>query len=431
MLYRTLLAVWIVLVSIALANGEPRPPIEPPLRTVDVNVSVKVLQPTETRDGDSPSTPQFPPVEDLPVVKTLPNPWEFFDGRPPVTTYEEWDLRREEMKALLQHYECGHMPPLPSGTTGKITYSGSRFGGKATLYEADVTMGPKGSVSGTVTFMVPSGKGPFPVILYTAYNHNRQAVVESKPFIEKVIDRGYIAAEWYCYEYDEDKGRGQVKDAFPSSDCATLMVWAWAGSGCVDYFRSLPYVDPDKIVLTGNSRRGKATLLAGAFDDRIKMVVPSCSGAGGDPLFRYQGSGSETLEAIVKRFPYWFHPRFADFINKENQLPYDHHFLRALVAPRAVLGIDGSKDNWANQEGSQESCRAAQPVYDWFEVGNRNGWYQHDGGHGYFEDDWYTTCDFADLIFHGKKPTSGKQFDQLIYPPQKLFRWTAPARPSR
>jgi hypothetical protein len=48
-------------------------------------------------------------------------------------------------------------------------------------------------------------------------------------------------------------------------------------------------------------------------------------------------------------------------------------------------------------------------------------------GHGIGEDDFFTILDFADKIFYGKKPASGKTFDQIGNPDLVGFEWKAPA----
>lgn len=45
----------------------------------------------------------------------------------------------------------------------------------------------------------------------------------------------------------------------------------------VDYLQSRPEVDPDRIGITGASGGGNQTMYAGAFDDRFRCVVPTCS----------------------------------------------------------------------------------------------------------------------------------------------------------
>jgi len=369
---------------------------------------------------------QFPQVESLPAVEELPDPWLFFDDSNRAVTLEDWEVRREEMKQLLEYYEYGQAFPIDYNTIGEVTSAASRFGGKAVFYDADLSMGPEHSVNGTLRYLIPSGgQGPYPVILYTKYRPG-DSDLESV-FMENVIDRGYMVAEWYVYEYDgDDNQAGPVQQAYPQYDGATLMAWSWAASAIITYLSSLDEVDTNRIIMVGNSRRGKTTLVTGAMDERIDLTVPSCSGCQGFPLFRFYGAGACHLSKPATQFPQWSNDRFKEFIDKETLLPFDQHFLGVLVAPRALLAVEGSTDENANQEGSQESYRALLHVYEWFDAVDRIGWYEHTGGHGFFEDDWYTMMDFADKVFEDKTPASGKVFDKLVYPPQDLHSWTAP-----
>lgn len=55
-----------------------------------------------------------PPVslEDLSVVEQLPDVMRFADGRA-VSSPDDWIVRRKQIKAMVQYYEYGHLPPRP------------------------------------------------------------------------------------------------------------------------------------------------------------------------------------------------------------------------------------------------------------------------------------------------------------------------------
>ena len=146
---------------------------------------------------------------------------------------------------------------------------------------------------------------------------------------------------------------GPAQAAYPDHDWATLAVWAWGAMRAVDYLITLPQVDPRRIVITGHSRSGKAALLAGALDERIALVAPQGSGCAGAASYRFHGAGAETLADVTRNFPYWFVPRLPAFAGKEERLPFDQHFLLALVAPRPLLTIDAEGDAWASPYGRQ------------------------------------------------------------------------------
>lgn len=127
----------------------------------------------------------------------------------------------------------------------------------------------------------------------------------------------------------------------------------------------------------------------------------------------------------MKAFPYWFHPRLQDFAGREERLPFDQHFLMALVAPRALLITSALGDVWANPEGTQQTYKAAQQVFGFLGAGHKIGSHYREGGHAQSADDWRTLLDFADSQFFGK-PTA-TQFDGLAFPnAPAAFSWEAP-----
>lgn len=368
---------------------------------------------------------KMPDVDELPDIKELPDPFVMNSGRR-VKTRADWAKRREEIKAIIMYYQYGHMPPAPKNITAQELFSETVYGG-ATKKHILLSMGPDGKVKVNVGLIIPKGKGPFPVILK---NHPRHFGV---PIAEEIVKRGYIVADYARTDLDPDARDkvGAAQAAYPDYDWATLAVWAWGGMRVIDYLTTLDVVDKDKIAFTGHSRGGKTALLAGALDERIALVAPNGSGCGGAGCYRIQGEKSETLDDITKpsRFAYWFHPRFRDFVDKEARLPFDQHFLKVLVAPRALISVDALGDLWANPYGTQQSHRGAQPVFEFLGAGDKLGIYFRTGGHAQNEDDWRTLVDFADKVFFGKEPASGKRFDQLPFPDApKPFSWSAPER---
>ena len=108
-------------------------------------------------------------------------------------------------------------------------------------------------------------------------------------------------------------------------------------------------------------------------------------------------------------------------------MPIDQHFVGALIAPRGLLGIMGEENNDKNV-GHIEAYEALVPVYEWLGAKDKLGLYDHaPRGHGFGEDDVFTILDFADQLFYGKKPESGKAFDQISNPDLVGFEWKAPA----
>jgi len=374
----------------------------------------------------SPREVAMPGVNELPEIKELPDPFVTNAGSR-VRTKADWAKRRGEIKAMMLYYQYGYMPPAPKNITAEELSSEVVYDGAATKKHILLSMGPDRMIKINVGMLIPKGNGPFPVIL------KNDGGIFKVPIAEEVIKRGYIVVDYDRTNLDPDRNNavGPAQTAYPGYDWATLAVWAWGGMRVIDYLVTLDVVDKERIAFTGHSRGGKTALLAGAFDERIALVAPNGSGCGGAGCYRYAGEKSESLERITApdRFEYWFVPRFRDFADRETKLPFDQHFLKALVAPRALISVDALGDLWANPYGTQQSHRGAQPVFEFLGAGDKSGIYFRTGGHDQNEDDWRTLVDFADKVFFGKESASGKRFDRLPFPDApKPFSWSVPEK---
>ncbi|MHA1731896.1 MAG: alpha/beta hydrolase family protein [Promethearchaeota archaeon] len=352
------------------------------------------------------------------VVKPFQDPFVFNNGTR-VSAKGEWELRRAEIKALLLDVEYGRMPGRPDAIVATRTGTESLENG--TLNTLVLTIIPKNSspsvvVNVSVWEYIPTRPGPFPTIVKVSPDGTGSQV----PIHQTILDRGY---GFVCYQHtdlDPDTSGydevGPAQAAYPEYDWGSLAVWAWGAMRVADYLLGEPWVDapsgipdidPGKLVVTGHSRRGKTALIAGAFDERFSMVDPNGSGCGGAGSFLVQGAGCETLESITSsaRFKSWFKADFGKYGHNEGDLPFDQHFIRALVAPRALISTDGLGDKWANPIGTQAVYEASQPVFDFLGVPENNAIHFRDGGHGFKEEDFSVLLDFADKALQGRDVT--------------------------
>ncbi|HNR36557.1 MAG TPA: hypothetical protein PKO36_15355 [Candidatus Hydrogenedentes bacterium] len=352
-------------------------------------------------------------VSELPAIKELPDVFRFMDGRK-VETKADWQRRRAEIIAMLEHYEYGHMPPAPKLRV--IEESATPvFDGKALDVRAVVAFDDK-PLRVHMGLFIPQGAPgrKYPAVIETGAVWGEKMQEAAR----RMIDRGYIFAGYDRHEIDRDDADRSdgVHPLYPEYDWATLAAWAWGARRTLDYLLTRPEVDAAHVAVTGHSRGGKTALWAGALDERFALVAPHASGAGGAGCFRIMGPGAESLEIITspKRFHYWFHPRLATFARQEERLPFDQHFLKALVAPRALLSVEGLADHWANPLGTQRTYQAAQPVFDFLGVPDKNAIFFREGGHDVTLDDWDALLDFADACFFGKTPA--RRFNALPFP---------------
>jgi len=178
----------------------------------------------------------------------------------------------------------------------------------------------------------------------------------------------------------------------------------------------------DKVIVTGTSRFGKTATAAGVVNERIDLTVPVTGGFAVE-LFNLTNNKMSSDKLAGKLYANEVMPSFAGQLEK---LPVDQHFMGALIAPRGFLGIMGAENEKKNM-ANVEAYEALVPVFGWLGAEKKLGLYDHSPhGHGICEDDFHTIMDFAELIFHERKPASGKQFDQISNPDLVGFDWKAP-----
>jgi hypothetical protein len=369
----------------------------------------------------------LPAVNVLPVQTNLPDPLVLADGKK-VTSAAEWQKRRAEMKKIIEYYAIGHSPPPPGNVMGRELFSQTVLDGAVDCRLVHLSFGPEKKLGFDLVLFIPANtavsRAPFPTIVQPVFaplpgtNNVTTNVwaVAAEQYAEP-LRRGYAIAAFYYQQAGEDSTNYQTTGffpAYPGYDWGDLAVWAWGMSRCVDYLETQPFVDKSKIIALGHSRLGKATLIAGAFDDRFALVAPAGSGCGGTGAYRFCGKGrggKEGLENAAKRFPQWFSPRLPEFTGQVEKLPFDEHWLIALVAPRCFIAADGLDDPYCNGNALAQSYLAAKPVYEFLGVPQHLGIHFRPGKHLLAPADWQAILDFADQQLR-KLPVT-ERFDQL------------------
>ena len=344
-------------------------------------------------------------LSQLSPITGLPDLLTFEDGSK-VGNLADWGNRRTELVSPLLFYQYGRMPPRPDRVTVRVDRVREHESGLGTEEWMTLVIDSRKKLKMRILAYVPRTRGPHPVIIEEegSLGGSRNAAMFMK--------KNYLFIEYARGDLAPDK-RGNVgpaQRAYPEFDWAMLAVWAWGGMRVVDYLESRPDVDHDRIAITGHSRGGKAALLAGALDERIDLVVPCQSGAGGAGSSRILGPGAESIGMNDK--PNWYHERILLFAEKEAHLPFDQHFLKALVAPRALLCLESSDDLFANPVGTHATSRAAMAVFQLHDRAHLNGLIYRRGGHSYSNEDWKSLLEFAEFVFYQRLPPEGRSFWQ-------------------
>ncbi|MGY8823798.1 MAG: glucuronyl esterase domain-containing protein [Candidatus Latescibacterota bacterium] len=379
------------------------------------------------------------------LIKNLPDPFIMQDGRR-VVSANDWQQRRKEINDLMLNIQYGTLPGPPeevaittletqTSSTGarwdklrfeftpQKDHSDLRFAMDVTVWNPspDCLIKRKETVAGFA-------ENGLPTLIYVGNNPN----------CEILLARGYRIISYENNQLEPmEMGHaivGPTRSAYQQLmpnrySWGSISVWAWGALRLVDYALTLPDSNPEQIAISGHSRNGKTALLAGALDERISLVNPAGSGCAGAGSYLALAGECEDLAALTSRQRWWAwtHADFEQWAGREEELPFDQHFLMGLVAPRPLLRSEGTTDEWANPAGTCISFLATEPIYDFLAVSERNGIYFHDGGHDHTAEDFKALAAFADAYFFGI--SSEMNFKKLLrntaaFP--TAFEWTKP-----
>jgi hypothetical protein len=313
----------------------------------------------------------MPTVNELPTIEPLPDPFEWSDGRGRLENLSDWRYRRNDIKAEIEHYEIGLKPDRPdtinaSYSEGTLTVNITVNGNTLTLISA-VTL--------------PEGDGPFPAVIGMGggtgslpYN-----IFTSRDIAQVPFNFGQVMA------WQQTRGSEPINALYPDLIyMGAYSAWSWGVSRLIDGLElvseDLP-IDLQHLAVTGCSFAGKMALFAGAFDERIALTIPQESGGGGLANWRFSEilGDVETLSATSH---VWFIQDLFEFSDHVPKLPYDHHELMAMVAPRALFALGNPSQVWLAEESGYVTCKATQEVYNALGVPDRFG-YSFNADHGH------------------------------------------------
>jgi hypothetical protein len=318
---------------------------------------------TEENTGKECKKPQLPEPSNLKKVDKLPNPFEWSDGSGKIKSLEEWKCRRAEIKAEIEKYEIGTKPE-----TAKVeaTYNG----GVLKVVVSD--NGQSATLSSNLK--VPSGSGPFPIII--GMNSPTGSLDSSlfSDFIQVPFLHDQVAK--YSMNGQKDTSATFYKMYPDLKNNGDYSAWAWGVSRLIDGLEQvIDKINGDlsKIVVTGCSYAGKMALFSGAFDERIALTIAQESGGGGINSWRVADTIGN-VEKIANTNYSWFMQYLKNNFNgKANMLPYDHHELIGMIAPRAFLAFGNPDYEWLGDPAGYVSVMAAHEIWKAMGVGDRFG----------------------------------------------------------
>lgn len=307
------------------------------------------------------------------AIPKLPDPFTPFSGGPQITTKAEWECRREELSKLMQKFELGDFPGKPTSVTASL--SGNTL---------SINVSDNGkSISFSVRITAPSGgKAPYPAII--GYGGGSLPAPAGVAMIN--FNNDDIAAQ----QNTGSRGQGKFYTLYGKDHSAgATTAWAWGVSRIIDAIELTPgtNINPKKIGVTGCSRNGKGAFMAGALEQRVALTLPQESGSGGSACWRLSdsqkssGTNVQTASQIITE-NVWFSKNFDPYVNSVTKLPFDHHSLAALVAPRGLYVIENTSMEWLGALSTYGCMKAAHLVYEALGVPDNMG-YSQVGNHNH------------------------------------------------
>jgi hypothetical protein len=314
--------------------------------------------------------------------RELPDPFLTVQGSR-ITKKSEWACRRSEIAQLTQAYEFGPIPGPPTFLNASVVNENKLF--------VTVTVDGK-TITFTANITYPIvGKAPYPALI----------LFDDRTRIPKPPNIAIISFSIQIVAGSTYSGvpyrPGLFHDLYGIGHPARRMAAAvWAISRLIDAIEltaAQTSLDPTRLAITGCSRDARMVLAVGAFEERIALTIVQEAGEGGDSCYRLMQDDKAGVDICNTLQCEPFDPEFyglrrgfKQFHDNPHQLPYDRHSVAALVAPRALLVLQGDGD--FNQPRSSFQCMGAtKKVYEALGVGDRMAvslW----GGH--------TLCSFPD-----------------------------------
>ena len=160
----------------------------------------------------------------------------------------------------------------------------------------------------------------------------------------------------------------------------------WDGMRSLDYLASRPEVDPQRILVTGNSGGGTLTTYIAATDERVALAAPGCYITTLEERFRTR-LGADAEQNLLP----------------QASLGIDHADMLAVMAPKPVIILAAKKDFFPIA-GARWTYGELKSLYRRLGAGNNLRLVEAPGGHGFSKPLREAVVNFANGQFGVDRP---------------------------
>ena len=322
----------------------------------------------EENTGSLFAAPVMPAPDELPVIHDLPDALSWCDGSGRVASFGEWERRRNEIAAQIQHYGIGKKPAV-SREQVKARMEGDTL-------VVDVTVGGETLTLRSAIHYPKVGKAPYALMIGTSMLSLPKPLFEDRPIATMNYHEAQVN-DYSQWRKHHERGEHHFDRLYPElKDNGAYSEWAWGMSRLIDGLQQLgadqTKIDVKRIGVSGCSYAGKMALFCGAFDERIALTIAQEPGGGGAAAWRISHQ-LDSVECLDKTDYHWFMESQREHFGGDRvyRLPYDHHELCAMVCPRALLLLGNPDYKWLADESMRVSAEAASQVWQQFGISDR------------------------------------------------------------
>lgn len=339
-------------------------------------------------------------------------------------------LWRGEILSKLEKYIYGVTPKMPVSVYLKSVELVDELAYAGKAKEEHLTIAfttERGEFSFPISVFTPNkAKTPPPVLLHIAF----RPVPDRYIPVEEIIDGGFALVVVVYTDLLNDIHFGDFSDGLGKyfdvkaetrgpDTWGKIGMWAYGVSRVMDYIETRDDLDKKRVSVIGHSRLGKTALWCVAQDERFYAAVSNNSGYGGARSSKF--STGEGIKDFLRVGSWaWFTESFKDYLDCENEKPYDQAELLGLIAPRYLLVNSAEEDTGAdptgellttlNASGAWErlgarglACQGEMPDIPSKLFDGNVGYFIRGGRHFLSREDWGATMEFLNKKFDEHK----------------------------
>ena len=321
--------------------------------------------------------PVMPHPNQLPIIRELP------DALEGVSTFADWERRRNVIGAQIQHYGIGVKPEVhPEQLSATLSEN---------VLTVEVTVnGQTLTLTSEIKYpeTTPADGEHYALMIGTSGIALPTNLFADRPIATMVFHEKQVN-DYGQWGKHHERGEHNFDRLYPELTAnGAYSEWAWGLSRLIDGLQLLgpeiTHIDINRIGVTGCSYAGKMALYCGAFDERIALTIAQEPGGGGAAAWRASHESKKNVESLDKTDYHWFLESQKEYFDGDSvyRLPYDQHELCAMICPRALLLLGNPDYEWLADESMLVSAQAAKKVWERFGIGDRMNW-SIVGGHGH------------------------------------------------